>query len=143
MKQQIIGNGQGRDYAWSKDHIFVKTTLDLTNGRVTVVEDRLNPGFYLPRHCHKEITEIFYVLDGEIEFTFDDETVTATSGMTINVPPNIWHDVKSDNGGRLITIFSLGGFEKYLEEMASLTDEQFADEELMTALAEKYDTWMR
>ena len=121
----------------------MKTTLDLTNGRVTVVEDRLNPGFYLPRHCHKEITEIFYVLDGEIEFTFDDETVTATSGMTINVPPNIWHDVKSDNGGRLITIFSLGGFEKYLEEMASLTDEQFADEELMTALAEKYDTWMR
>jgi quercetin dioxygenase-like cupin family protein len=142
MKQQIIGNGQGRDYAWSKDHIFVKTTPDLTDGRVTVVEDRLNPGFYLPRHCHKEVTEIFYVLDGEIEFKFDDETVIATSGVTINIPPNIWHDVKSVKGGRLITIFSLGGFEKYLEEMASLADEQFANEKFMATLAEKYDTWM-
>jgi quercetin dioxygenase-like cupin family protein len=143
MKQQIIGNDQGRDYVWSKDHIFVKTTEDLANGRVTVVEDRLNPGFYLPRHYHKEMTEIFYVLDGEIEFNFDDETVTATSGMTINIPPNIWHDVKSANGGRLITIFSPGGFEKYLEKMASLSDEQFANEEFMTTSAEKSDTWMR
>ena len=88
------------------------------------------------------MTEIFYVLDGEIEFNFDDETVTATSGMTINIPPNVWHDVKSGKGGRLITIFSPGGFEKYLEEMASLSDEQFANEKFMTTLAEKYDTWM-
>ena len=30
MKQQIIGRGQGQDYDWSNDHIFVKATLDLT-----------------------------------------------------------------------------------------------------------------
>ncbi len=64
MKQQIIGDGQGQDYEWSKDHIFVKTTLDLTEGRVTVVEDTLKPGFHLPRHYHKAMTEIFYILDG-------------------------------------------------------------------------------
>jgi quercetin dioxygenase-like cupin family protein len=143
MKHQIIGAGQGQDYDWSKDHIYIKTTLDLTEGRVTVVEDTLKPGFHLPRHHHKAMIEIFYILAGTIEFIFDDETVNATSGMTINIPPHIWHEVKCEDGGKLITIFSPGGFDQYLKEMASFTDEQFADEALMTTLAEKYDTWTR
>ncbi len=142
MKQQIIGCGQGQDYDWLNDHIFVKTAATLTDGRVTVVEDTLKPGFYLPRHYHKEMTEIFYILEGEIEFKFDDETVSAPSGMTINIPPMIRHDVTCRNGGKLLTIFSPGGFEKYLAELAALTAEQLANEELMTSFAEKYDTWM-
>ncbi|MCI0552110.1 MAG: cupin domain-containing protein [Anaerolineae bacterium] len=143
MKQQIIPAGEGKDYDWSNDHIFVKTTGDSTDGRVTIVEDTLKPRFHLARHHHKKMTEIFYVLEGEIAFAFDDETVIATPGMTINIPPNTWHDVKCAKGGKLITIFSPGGFDQYLEELASLSQEQFADEALMTALAEKYDTWMR
>ena len=37
--------------------------------------------------------EVFYVLDGEVEFTFDDESVIALPGTTLNVPPNVWHEV--------------------------------------------------
>ena len=33
------------------------------------------------------------------------------------------------------------GFENYLAEMDGLSGEQFADNDLMTALAEKYDSW--
>ena len=33
------------------------------------------------------------------------------------------------------------GFEDYLAEMKTLTDEQFADEAFMQALNEKYDIW--
>ncbi len=47
----------------------------------------------------------------------------------------------SENGGKLLTIFTPGGFDKYLAEMASLTEEQLADDELITGLAEKYDSW--
>jgi quercetin dioxygenase-like cupin family protein len=141
MKQEIIGSGQGRDYDWSSDHIFVKTASDLAGGRVTVVEDTLKPGFHLPRHYHKEMTETFYILDGEVVFRFDDETVIATLGTTVNVPPHVGHDVTCENGGKLLTIFTPGGFDKYLAEMASLTEEQLADDELMKALAEKYDSW--
>ncbi|MCA9973588.1 MAG: hypothetical protein KC425_25420, partial [Anaerolineales bacterium] len=62
MKQQIVEPGQGPDYDWAKDHIFVKSALDWTNGRVTVVEDMLKSGFYLARHHHRVMTEIFYIL---------------------------------------------------------------------------------
>jgi quercetin dioxygenase-like cupin family protein len=145
MKQHILGAGEGQDYDWSNDHVYVKTTVDLTEGRVTVVEDTLKPGFDLARHYHKKMTEIFYILDGEVAFKFDDqpEPAVATPGVVINIPPHVWHRVTSTKGAKLITIFTPGGFDRYLSEMAPLTAEQFADPELMTALAEKYDSWMR
>jgi quercetin dioxygenase-like cupin family protein len=145
MKQQIIQAGGGLDYDWSNDHVYVKSTLDLTEGRVTVVEDTLKPGFDLARHYHKKMTEIFYILDGEVAFTFDDqpEPVITTPGMTINVPPHVWHRVTSKKGAKLLTVFSPGGFDSYLAEMAPLTAAQYADQDFMTALAEKYDSWMR
>jgi quercetin dioxygenase-like cupin family protein len=143
MKQVLIPAGQGDSYAWSQDNILVKTPRTLSDGRVTVVEDTLQPGFHLARHHHKTMIEIFLILDGEVEFRFDNETVLASPGMTLNIPPDTWHEVLCSDGGRLITIFSPGGFEQYLAEMKTLTADQFADESLMTVLAEKYDIWTR
>ncbi|MGH8865660.1 MAG: cupin domain-containing protein [Burkholderiales bacterium] len=142
VKQQIIESGGGPSYDWANDHICVKTTCDHADGRVTMVEDALKPGFHLARHHHKKMTEVFYVLEGQVTFKFDDERVVASRGMTINIPPNVAHEVVSKAGARLITVFSPGGFDKYLKEMAAMTEAQFADEALMRTLAEKYDTWM-
>ena len=107
-----------------------------------MVEDTLKPGFHLACHYHKKMTEIFYILDGHVTFNFKDETVVASHGMTINIPPNVTHEVTSEKGARLITVFSPGGFDKYLEQMAGMTEAQFADAALMRSLAEQYDTWM-
>ena len=40
-RQQIVLPGQGKNYDWANDHVFVKSTLNLSDGRVTLVEDRL------------------------------------------------------------------------------------------------------
>lgn len=142
-KQQIVLPGEGIEYEWASDHIFVKTTGDLANGRVSLVEDTLKPGFHLGRHYHKKMAEIFYVLEGEIKYVFDDETVVVTAGTTVNVPPNVWHEAFSENGARMLSVFSPSGFEDYLAEMKTLTEEQFADAEFMNALGEKYDIYTR
>jgi hypothetical protein len=47
VKQQTIGAGAGLDYDWSNDRIFVKVPAALTDGRVTLVEDELKPGFHI------------------------------------------------------------------------------------------------
>jgi quercetin dioxygenase-like cupin family protein len=143
MKQSIVLPGQGKSYDWSKDHVFVKSTLDLSDGRLTLVEDTLKPGFFLARHHHRKMIEIFYVLDGEVEFAFDDERVVATPGTTLNVPPGVWHEVTSAGGAKLLTIFSPGGFDAYLEELVSLTEAQYADGAFMTSIAERYDIFER
>ena len=138
-KQRIVLPGQGKSYDWSKDHVFVKSTHELSDGRLTLVEDTLKPGFFLARHHHKKMIEIFYVLDGVVEFAFDDENVTATTGTTLNVPPNVRHEVKSQTGAKLLTIFSPGGFDAYLEELVVLTEGQYGDAAFMKNLSERYD----
>src|SRR5258708_19410403 len=125
-KQQIIQAGEGPNYEWSNDHIYVKTSHDLTAGRVTVVEDTLKPGFHLARHHHREMTEVFYILAGEVTFKFDDETIQAAPGMTINIPPHTWHEGNSVPGGKLMTIFSPGGFEGYFADLAPLSPAHFS-----------------
>ena len=141
MNYEIIQPGKGIEYEWSSDHIFVKTIGNLAEGRVSMVEDTMKPGFHLGRHHHKQMTEIFYVLEGELALIFDDETIVASAGTTINIPPNVWHEAKSENGAKMLSIFSPAGFEDYLAQMKTLTDEQFTDEAFMQALNEKYDIW--
>jgi quercetin dioxygenase-like cupin family protein len=141
MDYEIIQPGEGTEYEWSSDHIFVKTIGNLTDGRVSMVEDTMKPGFHLGRHHHKQMTEIFYILEGELTMIFDDETVVASAGTTINIPPNVWHEAKSENGAKMLSIFSPAGFEDYLAQMKTMTDEQFADEAFMQTLNEKYDIW--
>jgi quercetin dioxygenase-like cupin family protein len=142
-RQEIVLPGQGKSYDWSKDHVFVKSRLELSGGRLTLVEDRLKPGFFLARHHHKKMIEVFYVLEGAVEFTFDDETVAATPGTTLNVPPDVWHEVRSVDGARLLTIFSPGGFDRYLEELVALTEGQYGDAAFMRELSERYDIFDR
>ena len=141
MNYEIVKPGEGIEYEWSSDHIFVKSVGALADGRVSMVEDTMKPGFHLGRHHHKKMTEIFYILEGELTLISDDKTFVATTGTTINVPPNVWHEAKSENGAKMLSLFSPAGFEDYLAEMKTLTDEQFADGAFMQTLNEKYDIW--
>ena len=142
MKQHVVPAGGGPDYDWTNDHVFVKTPSEMTDGRATVVEDILKPGFHLPRHHHRVMTEIFFVLEGDATFAFNDETIQVTVGMTVTVPPGIRHEVSASGGARLITVFTPGGFDHYLAELAPLTSAQMDDRELMAALGQRYDIWV-
>ena len=117
--------------------VVVKTPLELTSGRVTLVEDTLKPGFHLPRHRH--MVEIFHILEGEAIFEFEDGTAIATTGMTISIPKDVWHEVSTVNGARLLTIFTPGGFDHYLSELAALSEQDIQSEAIVKALNERYD----
>ncbi len=141
MKQRVVAPGQGPDYDWSQDHISVKTPIELTDWRVSVVEDVLKPGFHLPAHRHRSMAEIFYILEGEVSFAFEDATVAATPGTSVTVPAGTRHEVTCPGGGKLITIFTPGGFDHYLTELAALTPTELNDADRTRELAERYDIW--
>lgn len=48
MSAVVVPAGGGTSHDWSRDHVFVKAPMDLTDERVTVVEDVLKPGFPSP-----------------------------------------------------------------------------------------------
>ncbi|NND71545.1 MAG: cupin domain-containing protein [Rhodothermales bacterium] len=138
---QQINSGEGRDYDYSQDHCFVKLSSNDTNGTLSIVEDTLKPGFFLPRHHHKIMTEVFYILEGEVEFVFDDETVLARTGDTVTIPPHMWHAARCERGGKMLTIFNQGRFDEYLERLSHMTEEQFDDSTLMQSIAEEFDIY--
>ncbi len=139
--KEIIRNGAGENYNYAQDHCFIKLSSKRTNGELSFVEDTLKPGFYLGRHHHKIMTEVFYILEGEVELIFDDESITAGPGDTITVPPNVWHAAKCEKGGKMLTIFKNGQFDLYLKKLSKLSDSDFADAELMKSISAEFDIY--
>jgi quercetin dioxygenase-like cupin family protein len=136
-----VPSGGGTTFEWSNDTVRVLTSSSLTGGNVTVVLDTLKPGFQLARHHHERMIEIFLVLDGAVTFTFDDETVVAGVGDTVNVVPGTRHAVSAPEGARIITVFSPGGFDSYLAEVRALVELDATTDAEYLALAEKFDIW--
>ena len=133
---------QGPNYDWANDHTFVKVGVADTGGAYTLMEDNLKQNFRLGLHMHKSHAETFYILDGSIDFYVDGEWMTAEPGACLHIPPGTPHACtlnESSTNARMLMIFQPSGFDLYLEELAKLTDADFADEAKMTALNEKYD----
>jgi quercetin dioxygenase-like cupin family protein len=140
-EREIIRNGKGENYNYSQDHCFIKLSSRHTNGELSFVEDTLKPGFYLGRHHHKIMTEIFYILEGQVELIFDDETLICNPGDTITVPPNVWHAARCTAGGKMLTIFKNGQFDLYLEKLSKLSDSDFEDAALMESISAQFDIY--
>ena len=87
------------------------------------------------------MTEVFYVLEGEIAFFFDDERLTLRNGDTLTVPPNVWHAAECIQGGKMLTIFKNGRFDQYLERLSEMTEEQFENADLMKSISEEFDIY--
>ena len=109
--KEIIRKGEGENYNYSQDHCFIKLSSRHTNGELCLVEDTLKPGFHWKRHHHWIMTEVFYMLVGELEFIFDNETIILREGGTKTFPPNVWQEAKSVYGGKMLTIFKNGEFD--------------------------------
>lgn len=142
MNQKIvIKKGEGENYNYSQDHCFVKTSSRHTRGELSFVEDTLKPGFYLGRHHHKIMTEVFYILEGVVELIFDDETLICTNGDTVTVPPNVYHAAKCVKGGKMLSIFNNGQFDLYLKKLSTMSDKDFEDDELVKQVSAEYDIY--
>jgi quercetin dioxygenase-like cupin family protein len=140
-EKEIILNGEGENYNYSQDHCFVKLSSRNTNGELCFVEDKLKHGFFLGRHHHKIMTEVFYVLEGDVELIFDDESIICRPGDTITVPPNVWHAARCEKGGKMLTLFKNGQFDLFLERLSKMSDIEFADKDLMKTISAEFDIY--
>ncbi|WP_420316017.1 cupin domain-containing protein [Ekhidna sp.] len=139
--KHYVPNGQGENFNYSQDHCFIKVSSIDTNGELCLIEDTIKPGFHLKRHHHKIMTEVFYMLEGEMELVFDDETILLKPGDTITVAPNVWHEAKCERGGKMLTIFKNGQFDVFLEQLSTMTEDDFSNAELMKSFSAKFDIY--
>lgn len=106
--------GEGKDYDWGKDHIYIKLSTPDTGGALTLTQDNMKPGFTLANHMHLSHTEIFYILAGQIDFVVAGKPIKATPGTLIYAPEGTPHAASSDIESRMLMFYGPGGFDEML-----------------------------
>jgi len=57
-------------------------------------------------HTHKKMSQIIYVIKGEVWVFYKDTTMSQilNSGEILYIPPNIWHDVSAKEGTKMLVL---------------------------------------
>jgi quercetin dioxygenase-like cupin family protein len=103
------------------DYVTYKTRSEETDGAYFCFEVSTTPGFGPPLHTHA-YRELFYVLEGQYEFTLQRgeqlETVVAGPGTSVSVPPIVAHTFKNatDGPARLLFVHQPAALQSFFEE---------------------------
>ena len=96
-----------------------------------------------PPHIHHAHEEVFYVLEGELEFLAGTETVRASAGTFVMVPIGARHTFSNptDKPARFLNTFTPPRYIHYFEEMSQLLQAGVApNSPQLTELMARYDT---
>ena len=122
MGAVIHGPGEGEQHALGASSLTLKATSEHTDGGFFLSETVVEPGFPgPPLHRHRELTDMFYVLEGTLTLTVDGEEVEAPPGTFACIPPGTAHTFanRSDAPVRFLNFNIPGGFEDYMRELAA------------------------
>jgi mannose-6-phosphate isomerase-like protein (cupin superfamily) len=101
----------------SGNRVEVKVGGGQSDGRLTFIEGTHMPHTGPPLHVHDDVDEIFYVLEGTYAITCGERVFDAEPGTLVFVPRGTPHRFQPGNeGGRMLLVYSPGGFEGYFEE---------------------------
>jgi quercetin dioxygenase-like cupin family protein len=142
-RYSVVPAGEGVNYKWENDHVFVKLPGSQTGGAFSLVEDNLKAEFALGLHEHRTHSETFYILEGGLKFFMDGKWFTAAKGTMVHIPAGVPHAVKMAGGpGKSLMIFQPSFFEDYLAKLSSLSAAEMNDGALQKQLAEQYDIFV-
>jgi len=141
----IVNNTEGESLSIAGNAYRILISGQQTGGAYAVIDMLVPPGGGPGPHAHKDIQEMFYVAEGEVEFKTEAGKHTATKGALVNIPlGGAVHCFKntSSQPARLLCTVVPAGLDDFFKEISKLaapgaapTEEQKAR---LTAIAEKY-----
>lgn len=136
----ITTRGEGEALRVLGDAQRVKLTGADTDGRFTLIENENPPGTGLPMHLHRHEEEIFYVVEGRVEFTVDGERVTGEAGTTVFLPRGVPHrwEVVGDAPARMLIMLLPAGLEEFFRRVTDLSADGPPEPERLGPLAEEF-----
>lgn len=83
-------------------------------------------------HIHKDHSETFFVLDGQVEWTVGGETHTMNAGDAVYISPNTVHSVRvaGDKDMHMLIIYEPGGYEEQADYKMNYTAEELQTPEV-------------
>ena len=109
----IVGPGDGHHVGNVEFLARSSDTPRFNLAIITIQPRRTGP----PVHEHAAEDDAFYVLEGELTFTVDDEEVVAGPGTFVLVPPRVRHTFvnHTDAVVRFVNVHAPAGFDLRLE----------------------------
>lgn len=141
----VVRAGEGQAVRWGPAGVMrILAGADSTDGSFSLVEATEEPGSAAPLHIHHGEAEAFYLLDGEIELTCGEQTLTASTGDFVYTPKDVSHKyiVVGERPARVLLLFSRSGFERFFLDAGAPLDRPPAgppDPEQMRRVLEKYE----
>jgi len=99
--------------------IWVRASAADTGGAYTLVEGHHIAGTGPPLHTHDAEDETFWIVDGSYAVQADDEEFSAAAGDLVFVPRLVRHRFQCRSDGRMLLLYTPGGFEDYFAERAT------------------------
>jgi quercetin dioxygenase-like cupin family protein len=143
MEPIVLKPGEGEAIDVAGNDVFFKAEGRHTAGHLGLTEYTAAPGFPgPPAHIHREMTDMFFVLEGRLQFALGEEKIEAPAGSFVLVPPGNVHTFSNpyDEPSRFLSLVAPAGLEQYFKELSqALATEEFTPD-LIARLSAKYDT---
>jgi len=142
QRKSVIAANKGRRLSALGMAVTLKSISQDTGGAFGVMEAALPPHFHgVPPYWHACTTEAFYILEGTLAFTLDEETFTAGRGSFVLVPPRtvceFWNPTAS--AATCLVLFAPAGLETYWEELAAALANGPIDSPRLVEIAARHD----
>src|SRR3954462_14165182 len=117
----VAAPGEGPAYWSMGDLLTFKLGPEHTAGALSMAEAWIAPGGGAPPHVHHREDEMFYVLEGRMEFTLGDELIEGLPGDAFFLPRGIPHTFKNAGTApaRALVFATPCGFERFIPEFGT------------------------
>jgi quercetin dioxygenase-like cupin family protein len=142
MDPVLYGPGEGEHHDVGPAQIVIKVAGEHTGDSFFLAESTLAPGFAgPPPHRHRELHDMFYVLDGTLTLRLGDRTIEAGPGSFACVPPGVVHTFRNDSDDpvRLLNFNTPAGWENYMRDLAEAAKSAPLTPEVIAGVASRYD----
>jgi mannose-6-phosphate isomerase-like protein (cupin superfamily) len=117
VRPEIIKPGGGNTVQHDGWEAVIKLDAEVTDGSLTVLETRHDPGTGASPHVHSHESETFMVLEGEFTFRVGDADVEVGAGAVVFGPQGVVHGFEpGPSGGRLLHVFVPSGMEGFFTQ---------------------------
>jgi quercetin dioxygenase-like cupin family protein len=116
------------------------SSLKAARPELSALVFEVQPGGGVDPHFHKQHSDSFFVLEGELEFHVGDEVLRGTPGSFVLAPPHVvhWFRNVSDEPARALNLHTPGGFAEYRRELQALRDQGLEPDQ---AFFERHDVY--
>ncbi len=125
MDAIVLQRDEGREISLGSIRMWVQEDGTSTRSTLGVAEFEVPPHAVTPPpHIHHAHEEVFYVLEGELEFLVGTQTMRAGVGTFVMVPIGALHTFRNptEKTARFLNTFTPSRYIHYFEEMSQLIE---------------------